>query len=532
MATAATSPSHSPPASSLPTHQSQGDHQPGTTTQRRLFRSISKFLSSSKNNNKLKQKQQQQQQQQPRTLQNHASNDVQLTTVTTTSSQSHSHHHHHHHHDNNNNIDDSDQSSLDSRGADTDASIRPISPTSLAPSSIASHTHTNSTSNNSYAPTHRTFKSYASTKPTTVLSIDSGAGANRIAVVPGTGLNHSTTSPSNQLSFSAATTQQQQQQQQQQQSPPSSPAGGSITALPSPTISTASQSTTPQDTSTSTSTFQVVPRHTQAHPRNNPHPMSPPPDNASMLTLASSSFAPSIFLSSSTRNNTGGEGGGYALSGLRTASTRIEADEDASVRALAPSRRASDESIGSRSTWSAAQVLTGNTAAIGASGVGRGAGVGGGGGGGGGTAASLRTVATTEEAGTGTGPFLSSSSGTGGGGGETTGPKESDQDQARTEEGKEETEAERLVRKEKEGDLKGALEETHHSTSPLVVESTSATTVHHAPAPAHTGGQQPSSPLSSNPVILARNADESGESSLATSPSASTAAVDLVDNKE
>ncbi|KAK4700549.1 hypothetical protein P7C70_g5698, partial [Phenoliferia sp. Uapishka_3] len=72
-------------------------------------------------------------------------------------------------------------------GADTDASLRPISPTSLAPSSIASHSHTNSTSNASYAPTHRTFKSYASTKPTTLLSIDSGGGANRIAVVPGTG---------------------------------------------------------------------------------------------------------------------------------------------------------------------------------------------------------------------------------------------------------------------------------------------------------------------------------------------------------
>ncbi|KAK4697530.1 hypothetical protein P7C70_g8200, partial [Phenoliferia sp. Uapishka_3] len=101
---------------------------------------------------------------------------------------------------------------------------------------------------------------------------------------------------------------------------------------------------------------------------------------------------PSIFLS---RNS-----GNYALSGLRT-STRIEADEDASVRALAPSRRASDESIGSRSTWSAAVL----------GGFGRGT-------------ASLRTVGTG-----GTGDVL----------------------QERVGEESGETEAQRVVRKEGEG---------------------------------------------------------------------------------
>lgn len=216
-------------------------------------------------------------------------------------------------------------------GADTDASVRPISPTSLAPSSIVSHTHTNSTSNASYAPTHRTFKSYASTKPTTLLSIDSG-GANRIAVVPGAVVGHHGLTPSPSGGSL---------------SPPGSANANAHTfsALPSSTTSML-----PPPSPSSPVEVSQVPRHTLAHPRNNPHPASPPPDNASMLTLASSSFAPSIFLS---RNSVPGGGGGHSLSGLRT-STRIEADEDASVRALAPSRRASDESIGSRSTWSAA----------------------------------------------------------------------------------------------------------------------------------------------------------------------------------
>lgn len=224
--------------------------------------------------------------------------------------------------------------SENSAGADTDASIRPISSESIAPSSLLSRT--DSTSNISYAPTHATFKSYASTKPTTLFSIDSGGGANRIAVVPGTGglpTNFPTSTSGHSLS----------------------PMSQSTSAGPGITFSAVPPSTPPsilnslyQNSNTDSLAIQSaqVPRHTIAHPRNNPHPASPPPDNASMLTLASSTFAPSF---SPSRYTSGG--GGASLSGLRA--RRFEADEDASVRALAPSRRASDESLGSRSTWSA-----------------------------------------------------------------------------------------------------------------------------------------------------------------------------------
>lgn len=221
-----------------------------------------------------------------------------------------------------------------SMGADTDASIRPISSESIAPSSLLSRT--DSASNISYAPTHTTFKSYASTKPTTLFSIDSGGGANRIAVVPGTGgipASFPTSTSGHSLSPMSQST--------------SSGPGITFSAVP-PSTPLSIINSPYQNSNTDSLAIESaqVPRHTIAHPRNNPHPASPPPDNASMLTLASSSFAPSF----SPSRYTGG-GGGASLSGLRA--RRFEADEDASVRALAPSRRASDESLGSRSTWSA-----------------------------------------------------------------------------------------------------------------------------------------------------------------------------------
>lgn len=241
----------------------------------------------------------------------------------------------------------------DDGGADTDASIRPISPGSLAPSSILSRE--TSASNISYAPTHGT---YASTKPTTIFSVESGTGgtgggtggANRIAVVPGTGAggmalpnsltNHSASPPS-------ISSQQGVNLTSNNSSNPNNP-GITFSTLPNTSTTTAfnPNSNSPYNSRLSPGTTDQAPRFTTAHPRNNPHPASPPPDNASMLTLASSSFAPSFAPSRYTSG-----GGGASLSGLRA---RVEADEDASVRALAPSRRASDESLGSRSTWSAA----------------------------------------------------------------------------------------------------------------------------------------------------------------------------------
>lgn len=252
-------------------------------------------------------------------------------------------------------------------GADTDASLRPISPSSVGPaSSVISRT--DSTSNASFAPTHGTFKSYASTKPTT-LSLDSGGGgANRIAVVPGTGAQHALHPHSHLL--------------------PTSSSGGSLGASQSHTPSSlsnqpitfsalpASLPTTPLEApdalsssssagATDKAETTQVPRHTLAHPRNNPHPASPPPDNASMITLASSSFAPSFShprtpggVLPSAASGTGSFGGG-GLTGLRAWRKGDPygdggADEDASVRVLAGSRRASDESLGGKSTWSAA----------------------------------------------------------------------------------------------------------------------------------------------------------------------------------
>ncbi|GAA5879530.1 hypothetical protein JCM1840_003437 [Sporobolomyces johnsonii] len=298
-------------------------------------------------------------------------------------------------------------------GADTDASLYRLPPSTRPPSSIVSgqtaQTHdTGSTSNHSFAPTHAsTYKSYASTKPTTLLSVDSAGGANRIAVVPGTGnhfLPHAGPSSSAQAALSTSTS-------------------GNSLAAPSPTPGITFSSLSPSTPPSSSSPFQQhhrhrpstsstsssvstsapprspdsphaavgVPSHTLVHPRNNPHPAQPPPDNASVLTLASSSFAPSFTLSSGTGGGGGGGGGsgggngrsswgGGGLGGLKAWSTKQArslggsgsgskgggggvvseaADEDASVRVLPGSRRASDESVGARSTWSAALALAG-----------------------------------------------------------------------------------------------------------------------------------------------------------------------------
>lgn len=371
-------------------------------------------------------------------------------------------------------------------GADTDASLRPISPSSAGPaSSIISRA--DSTSNASFAPTHGTFKSYASTKPTT-LSLDSGGGANRIAVVPGTGhpsagpLHHSgghshllpTSSSGGSLGAQPHT--------------PSSLSGAPITfsALPSSTASTPlgspSTPTTPAGADLETT---QVPRHTLAHPRNNPYPAAPPADNASMLTLASSSFAPSFSLSraserggapTSAASGSGSWGGG-GLTGLRAWRKGDEggADEDASVRVLAGSRRASDESLGGKSTWSAA---IGRSFAAG--GLVREGG-----------APSVRTVGTT---GTG-GDLLSQGDGDSHLGSEDTNRRESMQGG--------ETEAQRVVRKE--GEKEGDLETTSAQSNPLdtptnLTPTTELDSPNGSPFPS-SDGPAPSNPPNNDPSI-------------------------------
>ena len=85
------------------------------------------------------------------------------------------------------------------------------------------------------------------------------------------------------------------------------------------------------------------PRHSAPNPKNNPRASSPPPDNSSTLTLASSTGrSPSIHTSAPSRYTLDR---GFSRSG-------VGALEDASIRAIPPSRRESDSSLGSR--WSAA----------------------------------------------------------------------------------------------------------------------------------------------------------------------------------
>ncbi|BGP16804.1 hypothetical protein JCM10213_004652 [Rhodosporidiobolus nylandii] len=307
-------------------------------------------------------------------------------------------------------------------GADTDASIYPISPSTRPPSSIISkgtaltaHTegddsHSTGTGRSFFSPSAgggalgSTYaKSYASTKPTTLLSVDVGGGANRIAVVPGTGSHFIQATQPSPLNAGGIT---------------ASPSGNSLTApgsavsssgpgitfssLPdSPAASTppaTASSFAPHpslaqhrfSTSSTSSSLSAphredypdspsspshsladgamgIPAYTHAHPRNNPHPAQPPPDNASVLTLASSSFAPSFIGSTATTTREGGRSSwaGGGLGNLKAWSTKRSiaggvgrgkdagADEDASVRALAGSRRPSEESLGARSTWSA-----------------------------------------------------------------------------------------------------------------------------------------------------------------------------------
>ncbi|KIL68122.1 hypothetical protein M378DRAFT_158642 [Amanita muscaria Koide BX008] len=234
--------------------------------------------------------------------------------------------------------------------ADDDASVRPLPP-SVPPSPSPSR------SSSSYLSHPRTFRSIAaSTKPTTLLSIDiNSTGMAHIAQAPVTPQSHVgrfTPNPhgrhssltSGSISFSALSS-----------------------TGPTRSNSTAVNSSTTSQGQGSLLTVQA-PLHTAHHPRNNPRPSSPPLDNASMLTLASSAFGflgrPGIAGSTAS-----GLGAGDSISHFDGSvvypdaeSTSIasgdderlyERDVDASVRALRPrsSRRGSWDS--ETSGWSA-----------------------------------------------------------------------------------------------------------------------------------------------------------------------------------
>ncbi|KAG6911666.1 hypothetical protein DXG01_007916 [Tephrocybe rancida] len=240
--------------------------------------------------------------------------------------------------------------------ADEDASLRPIPPSS-PPSPSPSR------SSSSYLSDPRTFRSIAaSTKPTTLLSIDmNGNGMAHIAQAPTTPPTYVNRFPLHMRNTSI-------------NNPGVHGSGASITfsSLPqsSSRPSSVSNSATHVALPQSHAALQA-PLHTTHHPRNNPRPSSPPLDNASVLTLASSAYAmPGMRVNMGHSTTTSARGVGDSLShfggsinygDLESTSQFVlgdddrleERDVDASVRALRPrsSRRGSWESEASR--WSA-----------------------------------------------------------------------------------------------------------------------------------------------------------------------------------
>ena len=187
-------------------------------------------------------------------------------------------------------------------GADDDASLRPLN-------SHKSLTFTASSSNNSTAPsTHsvetvntddaesKTFISKASTKPTTLLSLD-GQDRASIEVPPLAHIAQASTS--------------------------SSPLAGNF---PAQYAATASTSNNPYNT------YNTPPTYTRPQLHNNPRPLSPPNDDASIMTLASSNAGRLHDNTNSIRKSS------------IHSSLRLD-DDEYSTKALAPnSRRASYDS--------------------------------------------------------------------------------------------------------------------------------------------------------------------------------------------
>ncbi|KAF8974385.1 hypothetical protein BDZ97DRAFT_1773288 [Flammula alnicola] len=251
--------------------------------------------------------------------------------------------------------------------ADDDASLRPIPP-SAPPSPSPSR------SSSSYLSDPRTFRSMAaSTKPTTLLSIDlNGNGMAHIAQAP-------TPTPAQLNRFAPHVRQSSSLSNAGLLS-----GGGSITFSALPSAQPSSRPTslrnpgslgsitlnTPQPSIYNNGQMPSVqaPLHTNHHPRNNPRPSSPPLDNASVLTLASSAFgivpnrlATPNYPPSAIGDSVSHYGGSITFPDAESVSHYVPGDDDrleerdfdASVRALRPrsSRRGSWESEASR--WSA-----------------------------------------------------------------------------------------------------------------------------------------------------------------------------------
>ncbi|KAI0092797.1 hypothetical protein BDY19DRAFT_1083906 [Irpex rosettiformis] len=247
--------------------------------------------------------------------------------------------------------------SISVREADEDASVRPLPP-SAPPSPSPSH------SSSSYLSDPRTFASMAaSTKPTTLLSVDlAGGGMAHIAQAPPT-----PTLAAHRLGPHARA----------HSTAPSTVGSITFSTLPASASSRPSP-TGPGNLSRGSVQHGTLnaPQHTTHHPRYNPRPSSPPPDDASVLTLASSAFGipgsrvganaltgRRSLADDSFSHISGAPGIGDSVSHFtpgdldgdddRLTEADRDGDVDASVRALRPrsSRRGSWES--EASGWSA-----------------------------------------------------------------------------------------------------------------------------------------------------------------------------------
>lgn len=118
-----------------------------------------------------------------------------------------------------------------------------------------------------------------STKPTTIMSFETGPHVGHIAQPP---LSPATTAPSTSVPPSALSTARPAPRPISLNSP--SP------LTPSPIIHTPASTTNSSPSHTIPSALVQAPKHSAPHPRDNPHPASPPDPNASTLTLASSTF--------------------------------------------------------------------------------------------------------------------------------------------------------------------------------------------------------------------------------------------------
>lgn len=205
--------------------------------------------------------------------------------------------------------------------------------------------------------TNGTGKSRASTKPTTLMSLETRDNVHSTSYAPiaqgsqARAIEHSAQgsrpfanrsgeAPSGSVQFASAP-------------PMGRSASGTIIALPG-------QDEQPED-----APYTNVPTLTRPHPSNNPHPTGTPADNASVLTLASSTAAASIGGAASSRGHSHAApslGGARSVGGSVMGDRRNSSDTYASVKALPPlSRRGSDSS--QRTGLSVAASATGRNSA-------------------------------------------------------------------------------------------------------------------------------------------------------------------------